>query len=367
MNWPSSAAIADGRMQLSWRYSRERYRKATIETLAGHYVQHLKALIAHCLLPDSGSYTPSDFPLVALAQSDLDAMALKPRQIEDIYPLAPLQSRPDVPQLVSSPNPAFTASKSVAACSGELNVPAFKQVWQQLVEHHPILRTRFQFENQDQPLQIVHKNAQLPITEYDWRADSAQQQAQRWQQLQADDQAKRFRFYPSAVDAFELGAMLGSGVLLFMELSPCITGRLERAVTGKRAYLPLIEALRRGDAALLPAVRPYRDYIAWLQSQDMAAAEAYWRTALSGFTAPTPLIIDKSSDNIGSTSSKRLCQTQPDFIGGAQPRHYRISSKQRQLTLNTLVQAAWGLLLSRYSGEQRCRLRHYGVRADRPI
>jgi len=341
--------IDDGRLQLSWRYSRERYRKATIESLAGQYMQHLQALLAHCLLPDSGSYTPADFALVALAQTELDAMALQPRQIEDVYPLAPLQYGLMFHSLYAAEAGVYCIQ---IACrlQGELDLPAFRQVWQQLVEHHPILRTRFHFENRDQPLQIVHKHAQLPITEYDWRAYPAADQAQRWQQLQADDRASGFDFTRAPLMRLSLVQCSEWSYYFLWSYHHILLDGWSGPLLIKDLFAAY-DAIRRGDATSLPAVRPYRDYIAWLQNQDMAHAEAYWRTALSGFTAPTPLIVDKTSD------SKNQHQVS-DYakhgltLSAEQTNELLVFAKQRHLTVNTLVQAAWGLLLSRYSGEQ---------------
>jgi len=338
--------ISEGRMQLSWRYSRERYRKDTIESLAGNYARQLKALIAHCLLPDSGGYTPSDFPLAALAQPGLDAMALTPRRIEDIYPLAPLQSGLMFHSFYD-PEPSVYCIQLGCRLLGELNVPAFKQAWQQLVDHHPVLRTRFQLEHQDQPLQIVHKQAQLPITEYDWRADSAQQQALRWRQLLADDQAKGFDFTSAPLMRLGLVQCSDKEYYFLWSYHHVLLDGWSGPLLLKGVFAAY-EALRRGEAALLPAVRPYRDYIGWLQQQGSAAAEVYWRTALSGFTAPTPLIIDKSADNIAQQNGYAKHSL---TLSAAQSLALQRFVKQRQLTLNTLVQGAWAVLLSRYSGD----------------
>jgi len=338
--------ISEGRMQLSWRYSRERYRKDTIESLAGNYVRQLKALIAHCVLPDCGGYTPSDFPLAALSQSGLDAMALKPRRIEDIYPLAPLQSGLMFHSFYD-PEPSVYCIQLGCRLLGELNVPAFKQAWQQLVDHHPVLRTRFQLEHQDQPLQIVHKQAQLPITEYDWRADSAPQQALRWRQLLADDQAKGFDFTRAPLMRLGLVQCSDKDYYFLWSYHHVLLDGWSGPLLLKGVFAAY-EALRRGEAALLPAVRPYRDYIGWLQSQAVEAAEAYWRTALSGFTGPTPLIIDKSIDNIAQQNGYAKSSL---TLSAAHSQALQNFVKQRQLTLNTLVQGAWAVLLSRYSGD----------------
>lgn len=67
-----TGGIADGRLRLAWTYSGNLHRRETIEALAERFMKALRALIAHCLSPDAGGYTPSDFPNVKLSQAKLD-------------------------------------------------------------------------------------------------------------------------------------------------------------------------------------------------------------------------------------------------------------------------------------------------------
>jgi hypothetical protein len=108
-------------------------------------------------------------------------------------------------------------------------------------------------------------------------------------------------------------------------------------------------ALQLGERPNLPTVKPYRDYIAWLQRQDMAAAERYWRQALAGFEATTILGVEQTASDqnkTGETQKHSLLLTEEESHGLQQ------FVKRRQLTLNTLAQAAWSLLLSHYSGNK---------------
>ncbi len=69
-----SGLVVAGRLELSWSYSTARYRRATIEELACKYMSALQSLIQHCLSPEAGGFTPSDFPLAGLDQSQLDTV-----------------------------------------------------------------------------------------------------------------------------------------------------------------------------------------------------------------------------------------------------------------------------------------------------
>src|SRR5262249_27718974 len=99
----------------------------------------------------------------------------------------------------------------------------------------------------------------------------------------------------------------------------------------------------------LESRRPYRAYIAWLQQQDLARAELFWRQVLKGFVAPTPLTVDRPH-HAGAThhayASHQIAL--PETSTAA----LQAFARAHQLTLSTLVQGAWALLLSRYSGEE---------------
>src|SRR5205823_405805 len=79
------------RLSFHWTYSESLHRRSTVESLAAAYLDALREILAHCLSPEAGGYTPSDFPLARLDQATLDRFTGGNRGIEDIYPLAPLQ------------------------------------------------------------------------------------------------------------------------------------------------------------------------------------------------------------------------------------------------------------------------------------
>jgi len=65
--------IADGQLQMVWKYSAQMYKRSTINSLAQSFVEKLRSLIIHCQYSETGGYTPSDFPLTHLSQEELDA------------------------------------------------------------------------------------------------------------------------------------------------------------------------------------------------------------------------------------------------------------------------------------------------------
>ncbi|HSL69272.1 MAG TPA: AMP-binding protein, partial [Longimicrobiales bacterium] len=107
------------------------------------------------------------------------------------------------------------------------------------------------------------------------------------------------------------------------------------------------EAGCRGETLKLEQPRPFRDYIVWLKQQDMSRAEAYWRQALAGFTTPTRLSLARTAANGESGYGEEQVR-----LSAEQSEQVQRFAREQQVTVNTVVQGAWALLLSRYSGEE---------------
>jgi non-ribosomal peptide synthase protein (TIGR01720 family) len=86
-----NGGVAEGRLVLTWAFAQKFYDPDTIRGLAAAFVAALRGIIAHCTSLDSRRYTPSDFPLARLDQARLEWLVGSDRQIEDIYPLSPMQ------------------------------------------------------------------------------------------------------------------------------------------------------------------------------------------------------------------------------------------------------------------------------------
>jgi non-ribosomal peptide synthase protein (TIGR01720 family) len=67
-----TASVTGGQLRVAWTFSRARHHQETIADLARSFTTSLEALIAHCLSPEAGGYTPSDFPDAGLGQEELD-------------------------------------------------------------------------------------------------------------------------------------------------------------------------------------------------------------------------------------------------------------------------------------------------------
>ena len=270
----------------------------------------------------------------------------KKNNVEDIYPLSPMQQGMLFHSLYAPESGVYFTQVS-CTLRGNLHVPTFEQAWQKIVEKHSIFRTAFIWKSLSQPMQVVYRQVQINVDTHDWQDLSTQEQQKRLEIfLDADrrkplqlSQAPLMRLHLIQFDRNTYQFVWSHHHLLLDGWSlPLVFQDL----------LNFYAAISQGESFHdLPALG-YRNYIAWLQQQDQKQAEKYWRQKLQGFTVPTPLTVDKllpsqESINISSIQQTKLTVSATATLGSF--------ARQHRLTLNNLVQAAWGLLLSRYSQE----------------
>ncbi|WP_447980433.1 amino acid adenylation domain-containing protein [Candidatus Nitrospira bockiana] len=341
------AVIVGGRLQVRWSYSSARHREETIQDLSRGCMERLRALVGYCRRPEAGGLTPSDVPLARLDQPRLDVLFGADRDVEDVYPLTPLQQGLLFHALYA-PDTGVYVEQVSCTVEGRLDLAAFRQAWQQVVDRHPALRTAFlwQGEGVSEPLQVVRRRVGLPLTCLDWRDLSEEEQRARLQEWLETDRKAGFDCARAPLlrltvirQAERLHRVVWTHHHLLLD-GWCVPVLLKEVLAGYEASL-------RGERAIFPPSRPYRDFVAWLQRQDPNEAERHWREALAGVTAPTPLGIDRpdvggQAGGVGShvvTLSSSTTRALTTFV------------QRHQLTLSTLMQGAWALLLSRYSGD----------------
>jgi amino acid adenylation domain-containing protein/non-ribosomal peptide synthase protein (TIGR01720 family) len=337
-------AISGGRLRLSLSYSPHVHRAAGIEALAESYLASLRALIAHCRSAGAGGYTPSDFPLAKLDQDKLDAL-LAAAPSEDIYPLSPVQQGLLFHSLYEPEAGLYFEQKS-CVLRGDLDAEAFRRACQRVVDRHPILRTAFVWEGLDEPLQVVRRQAEVPWTQADWRGLPADEQQARLRSFFADDRARPFE--PSRAPLMRMALLrLGDDAYQFVwSHHHLLLDGWTMPLLFKEVFT-FYDAFRRGADIQLPLPPPYRNYIAWLQRQDLAAAESFWRNTLKGLTGPTSLARAAAAERaVSGDVYSELEIKLPEELSQS----LRALTRQRQLTLSTVLQGVWALVLGHHSG-----------------
>lgn len=271
---------------------------------------------------------------------------MKAENIQDIYELSPTQQGLLFHSLYS-PESGVYFVQLCFTLHGLLNVVAFERAWQQVVARHTALRTSFYWENLDKPLQVVNQQVNVPFVQYDWRGMTAGEQQEQLEAFLESDRKQGFDLSQAPLMRLTLIRVADDSYQLVWSKHHLILDGWSTALVFKDV-VEHYQALCQGQDLPLAPSRTYGDYIAWLQQQDLSKAEKFWRQALNGIQAPTPLIslkVDISPDQ------KEEYDEQQIKLSAETTTALQSLARQHQLTLNTLVQGAWALLLGRYSGE----------------
>jgi amino acid adenylation domain-containing protein len=276
-------------------------------------------------------------------QTEVSAADLQ--NLEDIYPLSPMQQGMLFHSLYS-PDAGTYFEQSLFTIKGELNVAAFATAWQRVVDRHSILRTAFLWEDLAEPVQVVQRHIAVEITKHDWRTLTTDERERQLDAFIATDRSRDFVLSEAPLIRLALFSFTDDEHKFLFSRHHLLLDRWSRSLLFND-FFALYDALAAGSEPQLDATRPYGDYIAWLTEQDASAAENFWRTSLAGFSEPTPFAVDRKTDSALAEGDKYSDQRLQ--LSAAVTERLLAFVRAHRLTLNTLAQGAWALLLSRYS------------------
>ncbi|HEX6716238.1 MAG TPA: amino acid adenylation domain-containing protein, partial [Pyrinomonadaceae bacterium] len=265
---------------------------------------------------------------------------MKFKNVEDIYPLSPTQQG----ILFHDPRSATYLEIITWIINGNLNVTAFEQAWQSVVDRHTTLRTFFSWEGLNEPLQVVGKRVRLPLQTEDWRGLGPDAQAERLEQFFARERERGFDLSNAPLMRVTLIRTTDETYRFVWSYHHMLVDSWSVSIILKDVF-DFYEALDQGHECELPPGRLFRDYIVWLRQQDLSQAEAFWRRSLQGFTAPTPINLGN-----GSAAATHVYHEERIYLSRETSEAIRAIARQHDLTLNTILQGAWAILLNCYSG-----------------
>ncbi|OQS20503.1 hypothetical protein B0T44_09450, partial [Nocardia donostiensis] len=312
-----------------------------VQEFADLWVAALTALAEHGKRPDAGGFTPSDMPLVRIGQDDLDRWERQFPALHEVWPLSPLQSGLLFHALMTQATVDVYTMQAVVDLGGTLDPVRLRAAAQAVLDRYPNLRTAFVTDSAGQPVQVVLDQLEAPWREVDLRDLPEGERLNELRRKVAEDQAThfdmasppllRFTLFRSAEQQWHL-AITTHHILLDGWSMPLIM----------RDMLVLYAV--HGDQATLPRVPSYRNFLAWLAGRDRDASLRAWAAALDGVTEPTQLApqprvaeqyeIGKLVTEIDADRTRRIVK----------------HAAELGVTVNTLVQAAWGILLGRLTG-----------------
>jgi mycobactin peptide synthetase MbtF len=271
-----------------------------------------------------------------------DVMALSPLQ-EGLYSLTVLSELADSAEGEPADDPYVIGM--AADISGALDVALLRDCAAKMLTRHPNLRASFFSRGIARPVQIVPSRVELP-----WRDVAAS--AEDVEALEADERRRPFDFERVPAIRFLLIELPDARWRLVITAHHIVIDGWSLPV-----FVSEMMILYRagGDPDALPvAPRPYRDYIGWLASRDQQASQRVWREHLADLPGPTLLAAAfggadaaRKAARAESESASRLPRRTELQPGVEATERLVVGARSRGVTLNTLLQMAWAVIVSR--------------------
>ncbi|MFJ2307740.1 condensation domain-containing protein, partial [Streptomyces sp. NPDC087787] len=330
---------ADGpRLVAVWSWADALFTEEEVRELADTWFEALGALVAHVARPSAGGHSPSDLPLVPLTQAQIDMVeAADPEQLEDVLPLTPLQEGLLFHAQFDEHSPDVYNIQIAVDVEGGLDAPRLREAAAGLLQRHANLRAAFRQQGLDRPVQVVRRGVELPWREVDFSGLAPEERDAELAAFMAADRVDRFEVERPPLFRFTL-VQLGENRCRFVLTTHHIL------LDGWSAPLVMRDLFVLYAGGNLPAPTPYREYLSWLGRQDRGTALAAWRRVLEGVSEPT-LIAPEDSGRRATVPDELLFRV-PEELTTA----LNAAARRCGVTLNTVVQAAWGVLLGRLTG-----------------
>ncbi|MGH9824651.1 MAG: condensation domain-containing protein, partial [Blastocatellia bacterium] len=269
-------------------------------------------------------------------------------QVEQFYPLCPVQQGM-LYHCIGHPDSGMYVNQVCGALSGRLDTGALDRAWQAVIDRHAILRTAFVWEDVDEPVQVVCGGVALQLQIEDWRERSEQDQGRALESFLIHDRMKGFDLASPPLMRFSL-IRLGETTwrLVWSHHHLILDGWSVGLVLNE--LFAFYEAFAGGQSLTLEKPRPYSDYIDWLSNRDGSHAKLFWIERLNGFRAPTSLGMTGNGRNKPAKGGDY--GVQQTSLSASVTDRVTSSARKAGLTLNTIVQGVWALIISRYSGDR---------------
>ena len=328
--------IIDGKLQMRFAFSKALHHQATIQKLADTFYNRFVSLLEQSRTREN-HFTPADFPLAKLNREQLSVALAQTSGVEDIYPLAPVQEGMLFHNNYESDG--VYLQQVIGELSGTLDVSLFKQAWENCINHHPSLRASFILRDLPRPLQRIHNQINLPFIAENWTEFKASEVASKWENLLETDRKQGFDVEKAPLMRLTLvQTEAQKWRFLWTHHHLLLDGWSLPLIF--RDVITFYQAHKSQTHPKVKQPPAYSDFIAWLNQQDTSATESFWREQLNGL---------QSTASLGLKSSNLAYQTLQTTLPPETYNRLQTFAKHNQITLNTLIQAAWSLILSKYS------------------
>ena len=265
--------------------------------------------------------------------------------VVDIYPLSPIQQGILFHSLYS-PESGVYMVQTHCVLHPAPDVSAFERAWNEVIKRHDIFRTAFEWKEVDEAVQVLYDQAEISLTQFDWRGQSNSEQRERLQEYLVTDRRRGFDFSVPPLMRLTLINLDDESSQFIWTVHHLLMDTWSEVLLFNE-FSSFYNAFADGRTLQTEPAPSYRDYVKWIKEQDLSEADAFWRQSLKGFEAPTQFGTARNS----RSETRETYESQQISLSVETTIALQALARQQEVTLNTVTQGAWALLLSHYSGE----------------
>ena len=346
-----SGVISDGLLNMRWSYSHEQYNAQTIAGLSASFIDNLRELIVHCRELSEKERTPSDYglaPEVGYKELSLFLDTQGRDQISDIFRISPLQKGMLFHYLYDK-STSYLEQVLLDFPAG-IDIAAFTDSWSYILHQHTALRAAFIVDVLSIPVQVIHKQVEMPFALLDYSHLNKEEQDAALSSFLESDFRQGFDLQAPPLMRITL-IRLNSKLyrMVWTRYHIVLDGWSNSVLIGE--FLQAYTALVKGNK---PAVREednYGDYIRYIAGIDHHAAAHFWKNRMAGFSKSLLPFAGNIQDHERNKGDGKV---RHEFLrmSPALTEDLKQYCQGQQITMNTLIQGVWSLLLGRYTGSR---------------
>ncbi|MEE4564878.1 amino acid adenylation domain-containing protein [Paenibacillus polymyxa] len=341
--------ISGGQLGLTISYSRTSYRPETIERLARLLESSLREILTHCTHKEHPELTPSDISYKGMSVEGLDSLLSEmgaAGEIDNVYALTPMQKGMLFHSQLDSQAAANDAYFEQVSYDmrDRMDIGNFAESLNMLVRRHEALRTHFYFGRDTEPLQVVYRNRDCGFYYEDLRELDSDTRGIWLKNFKLEDKARGFDLRRDVLMRIAILRTGEDSYHIVWSFHHIVMDGWCLSLINKEVF-ESYAALQEGRVPELAPAVPYSRFIEWLEAQDRKAATDYWSSYLSGYEQQTALPAVKSGRKSGGyTASDWVTVLERELTLRVEE-----TAKRYQVTMNTLLQTVWGIVLQKYN------------------
>ncbi len=336
-----NAFVQDGCLKVWWTHNKTKHAPETIARVGREFEEIATDLVRRSLGGKSAAYSPSDFPLAAIPQSDLETLGSALSDIENVYAVSPIQA---LHLSLADSSPETGIDLWYLKLHGALDVARLKLAWKSVFAQHELLRSSFAHRDVSKPYVLIHEDIDIPIDTQDWTKKSTMEIDRDLAALVKAQRSAGFDLQQAPLTRLTLlRTSEEDWTLVWMNHHLQLDGwswPIVLSDVGKAYQRPT-----RDEEVRVTNLAQYSSFIEVLQGTDRLRDAKFWRRMLGSFVVPSALPGAKSSVRTPGSSIPKNLDAKVVF-SIAESNSLRDLACENEVTLTTLLFAAWSIVLA---------------------